>query len=156
MTTKGRGRPAGSKTKDQLDNSRVDMEMSREDVAHSAKRAPRVPMTAGQTLNAQHLKKAGYEYRWFSNKNEGARLDAAQGAWWEFVKDSSGEKVSRRSGPETLYLMCIEEKYYAEDQKLKQQRIIDTIKDKQTLGKDEYLPNGRHHALQKDDYDPLA
>ena len=151
-----RGRPSGSKTQKQVENARVDHEVSREDKAHSGNRPPRVPMVAGQTLNANHLKKAGFHYRWFSNKNEGARMDAAQQAWWEFVKDSSGEKVSRRSGPETLFLMCIEDKFYNEDQQLKQKKIIDTLKEQQNLGKDEYLPDGRHHALQKDDYDPLA
>ena len=158
MTTqnKGRGRPAGSKTQAQVENSRVEVEKGRDELAHSSKRPPRVPMVAGQTLNANHLKKSGYQYRWFSNKNDGARIESAQQAWWDFVKDASGEKVSRRSGPETLYLMCIEEKYYRDDQKLKQSKIIDTLKKEQFLGKDEYLPDNRHHALQKDDYDPMA
>lgn len=151
-----RGRGTGGMTQEQADNSRVGIEQSRPDAAHKRERAPRVAMVAGQALNAEHLKKPGFKYRWFSDKNEGSRLAQAQAAWWDFVKEENGEKVSRRSGPETLFLMEIEEKYWNDDQKLKAQRIIDTIKKEQILAKDEYLPDGRHHALQKDDYDPLA
>lgn len=151
-----RGRPSGGMTESDADNSRVDVQQSREDTAHKRERAPRVPMVAGQSLNADQYKKEGYKYRWFTNKNDGARLESAVQAWWDFVKDKQGEKVSRRSGPETLFLMCIEDKYYAHDQKLKHKRIIDTIQKENELGKEEYLPDGRHHALQKDDYDPLG
>jgi len=43
---------------------------------------------------------------------------------------------------------------------LKQDKLSGIIKKQQILERDgeyhEYLPEGRHHVLQKDEYDPLA
>jgi len=149
---KKRGRSAGSKTQAQVDNARVDLQQSRENTAHSAKRPPRVRMVAGQKLSVGP-KDPNYEYRFFSDKP--GRLDSAHAAWWEFVTEQ-GERIKRHSGTDTLYLMRIEKKHFDEDQKLKQQNIVDTLKKENQLERDEYVPDGQHHALQKDDYDPLA
>ena len=125
---------------------------SREDKAHSAKRPPRVRMVAGQRL-AVAKKDDNYQYRWW--KDSPGKLDACQAAWWEFVSDEIG-RIKRHSGPDTMYLMRIEKKYYEEDQKLKQENIKNTLRKENDLESDEYIPEGRHHALQKDDYDPLG
>ena len=52
-------------------------------------------------------------------------------------------------------LKKIEKKYWDEDQILKQTKLSDKLRGEQQLARDEYLPEGRHHVLQKDDYDPL-
>ena len=147
-----RGRPPANKTQEQVDNSRVDIEVSREDVAHSAKRPARVRMAVGQTLNVDN-KDPNYVYRWF--KDNPGRIEQAQAAYWDFVK-KDGTKDTRPSGPFTMYLMRIEKKYWEEDQLLKQTAIIDTMKKQNKMEEGEYLPDGHHHALQKDDYDPLT
>ena len=152
---KKRGRPAGSKTQAQVDNSRVDLEQSRESNAHSSKRPARVRMVAGQKLNFGKLvQDPNYAYRAFADKP--GRLDSALAAYWEFVKTEDGESVKRPSGADTMYLMRIEKKYFDEDQKLKQENIKNTLRKENVLEKDEYVPEGHHHALQKDDYDPLG
>ena len=54
--------------------------------------------------------------------------------------------------------MKIKKKYWKEDQKLKQDRVSARMQQEQVLAPDEYLPDDRHHVLQKedkDDYDPL-
>jgi hypothetical protein len=116
------------------------------------RRPERVPMGAGLKLDYRH-KKEGFHYRWVQDRD--GRLEMAVAAYYDFVMED-GDKVTRASGPFTLYLMCIEERYYQEDQELKLKRTTDTLKKEQELGQGEYIPNGNHHALQKDDYDPLA
>lgn len=149
---KRRGRPAGSKTQEQVEQSRVAVEVNRDEQAHGAKRPPRVRMVAGQKLNVSR-KDPNYEYRWFNDTP--GRLDAALAAYWDFCLED-GEKTKRHAGEKTMYLMRIEKQYYTEDQQLKQKNIVDTMRKENELGSDEYIPDNRHHALQKDDYDPLA
>lgn len=150
---KKRGRPAGSKTQSQIECSRVDVDISREDQAHTPSRPARVRMVAGQKL-AVGRKDPNFEYRWFNDKP--GRLDSAQAAWWEFVSEG-GERIKRHAGTDTMYLMRIEKKYFDEDQNLKQRNVVDTLKAENNLARDEYIPEGRHHVLQKDDdYDPLG
>lgn len=153
---KKRGRPAAAKTQEQAENSRVELEQSRDDKAHSAGRPPRVRMVAGQKLNFdRYTTDKDYHYRAFTDGP--GRLEQAEAAWWEYVKDEDGNRVTRPAGPFTHYLMRIHNKYYQEDQELKQKNIVDTLKKQNKLERTEYVPEGHHHALQKDDdYDPLA
>lgn len=150
--TKRRGRPSAAVTQSEAENSRIETEASREDAAHSGNRPPRIRMQAGGKLDVKD-KDDNYVYRWFSDQP--GRLDQAQAAWWEFVKQA-GENIKRPSGVNTLFLMRIERKLYEEDQALKLEQTKVTLRKENELAADEYIPDGKHHALQKDDYDPLG
>ncbi len=149
-----RGRPRADKTGTQVENSRVHLEKSRIEAAHSPNRPPRVPM--GATLKLEFgsiVDDSNYKFRVFSDRD--GRISQAKQGWWEHVKDDRGDNIVRHVGPNAQYLMKIEKKYWEEDQELKQSKLSDTIKKEQILERDEYLPDGRHHVLQKDDYNPL-
>ena len=152
---KKRGRPSNSTKPSAAQNSRVDLTQSREEVAHSPKRPPRVPMGATLKLAFPGLIKDTdkYHYRVYSERD--GRLAQALLAWYEHVPDHSGNNAMH-PGFTGQYLMRIPIEYYQADQKLKQDKLAGKIKEEQVLQKDEYLPDGRHHVLQKDEYDPLA
>ena len=155
MINPKRGRPAAHLKQSDAENSRVDLELTRDDAAHSASRPPRVPMSATLKLEFPGLcDDPNYHYRVISDRD--GRIEQAKQAWYEHVKDHSGNNAVRHAGLYAQYLMKIEKKYWNEDQKLKQDKVSGKLRAEQKLASDEYLPDGRHHALQKDEYDPLA
>jgi len=148
---KPRGRAAASRVG--LETSQVEVQKSRTE-ERKPDRAARVPMT--NTLKLQfngQLDTEKFYYRWF--KEEDGRLGQAQGAYYDHVI-IDGAKVKRQYKATTQYLMQLPIQYRKDDQKLKEGAIKGKLSEKQTLAKDEYLPDDRHHALEKDDYDPLA
>lgn len=153
---RGRGRPRADKTDSQVTDSRVELEADRAEEAHEAERPPRVPM--GTTLKLEFgslCDDKKYHFRVFSDRD--GRVEQAKQAWYEHVLDHTGNKVQRHKGPYVQYLMKIKKEYWDADQQLKQKKIVDTLQKEQVLEKGEYLPDDRHHALQKDEeYDPLA
>jgi hypothetical protein len=149
---KRRGRPKASLTEQQANESRVGLQESREVKARGKKRPPRVAMSATKKL-AYSDQDENYFYRWFQDRD--GRLEQAQQAWYEFVKDENGERI-RRPGHYDMYLMRIDREYWEEDQELKLKKTKAKLGSEQELGRDEYIPDGRHHVLQKDDYDPLG
>ncbi len=152
---KKRGRPRADKTQAQADNSRVDLELDRTEQAHSAKRPPRVAMGASLKLGYHgEMDTENYHYRWVSDRD--GRTQQALQAWYEHVKDHNGDNVVRHVGAYAQFLMRVEKKYWDEDQKLKQDKLAAKLQQEQKLKADEYLPDDRHHVLEKDDYDPLA
>ena len=154
-TPKRRGRPRANKTNEQIENSRVELETDRKEAAHAPKRPPRVSMGATLKLEFGELTAdKNYHYRVFSDRD--GRIEQAKAAWYEHVKDHNGNNVVRHAGKYPQYLMRIEKKYWEEDQKLKQDQVSSKLREEQRLAADEYIPDGRHHVLQKDDYDPLA
>jgi len=149
-----RGRPRADKTDSQAANSRVALEIDRIEGAHGAKRPPRVPM--GSTLKLEFgniTDDKNYKFRVFSDRD--GNISQAEQGWWEHVKDEHGKNIVRHCGPYKQFLMKIEIKYWEEDQILKKDQSLATIQAEQVLSGDEYLPDGRHHVLQKDDYNPL-
>ena len=152
---RGRGRPRADKTDNQVIDSRVELEVDRVEEAHETERPPRVSMGATLKLEFGSLcADEDYHYRVFSDRD--GRVEQAKQAWYEHVMDHTGNKVTRHSGPYVQYLMKIKKEYWNEDQELKQKKIVGTLQKEQKLEKDEYLPDDRHHALQKDEYDPLS
>ena len=152
---RGRGRPRANQTDAQAQNSRVDTQTDPIEAAHSSGRPPRVPM--GATLKLEFgsmVDDPNYHFRVFSDHD--GRIEQAKQAYYEYVKDSEGSNVARHSGPYTQFRMKIKKEYWVEDQELKQGKLVAKLQQEQKLQKDEYLPDGRHHALQKDEYDPLA
>jgi len=155
VITKKRGRPRANKTPDEISNSRVELSSDRMAEAHNPKRPARVPMGATLKLSFGSVcDDPKYHFHVFSDRD--GRIQQSKQAWYEHVKDENGDNVTRHSGPFTQYLMKVEKKYWDKDQKLKQDRLSAKIQGEQKLAKDEYLPDGRHHVLQKDDYDPLG
>ena len=151
MNKPKRGRPVGSSKQVE----RVGVQTDRIAGAHDTNRPPRVAMGATLNLEFGHIPKdPGYHYRVVADRD--GRLEQAQGAWYEFVKDASGSNVVCHKGLHNQYLMRIERKYWDEDQRLKQTQLVGKLQQEQKLATGEYVPDGRSHVLEKDDYDPLA
>jgi len=70
-------------------------------------RPARVPMGVGLKLDYKN-KIEGFHYRWVQDRD--GRLSEALAAYYEFVTEG-GNKITRASGPYTLHLMCIEDRY---------------------------------------------
>ena len=152
---RGRGRPRADKTAAQIDNTRVELETDRIEDAHAPERPARVPMSATLKLEFGSVTDdPNYHFHVFSSRD--GRIEQAKQAWYEHVKDHNGDNIVRHSGPHTQFLMKIHKKYWDADQVLKQKGLSAKIQAEQTLAPDEYLPDDRHHVLEKDDYDPLA
>jgi len=118
-------------------------------------RPERVPMGQGQKLKFPQYEDPNYKLRLISSKP--GRLAEAEGAWWEYVKDGDGNKVTVPSGQYPLHLMRIPIEYWTEDQKAKQARNIETLNNESKLSQGEYSPNENGHAIQRDgEFDPLA
>lgn len=111
-------------------------------------RPARIPMSAGNKLQAP--KREGYQRYWALDRN--GMLEQMKAAWWEFVLDGRGEKMTVPGGKgDTHYLMEIEQKFYDEDKAKEQQRVTDTtMTQAQTLGQAEYVPKGRQQVAQRD------
>jgi len=155
MSQPKRGRPRADKTDSQIENTRVELQTDRIEEAHSPNRPPRVPMSSTLKLKFGSVTDdPNYHFRVFSDRD--GRIEQAKQAWYEHVKDGNGDNIVRHSGPYTQYLMKIKKKYWDADQLLKQKSLSAKIQEEQKLANDEYVPDGRHHVLQKDDYDPLA
>ena len=98
--------------------------LSREQVAHGEGRAPRRSMT-GLDLNLYFAPKytanKNMYYRIFIEDGRG-RLQKAEAAYYEYVLDENGAKLTVNSGNKKMYLMALDKKYRAEDDKLKLDR----------------------------------
>ena len=122
------------------------------DNAHQNKKRPdRIPMSAGNKLHVpDNLKKEGFQNYWQVDRP--GVIEQMEAAWWVKVKDSRGEHVTVPAGNgDTLYLMEIEQKYYDEDIKKQQDLNIDTTrKQAQTLGDEEYVPDGHKSVVERE------
>ncbi len=148
-----RGRPTNTMTAAEIATARVQTTPARED-KNEPDRPVRVPMSAGKRLEYTQLD-PDYYYRWMSDKD--GRLDQAKQAGYSFAVNEQDQQIMRQSGPNRLFLMKLPMKYRIEDEAAKQARVVETLKKENQLANDEYLPEGRKHALQReaDDYDPL-
>ncbi len=131
---KGPGRPArGDKAKE------------------NSQRPARVPLSSGNKFQAP--KREGYQRYWaLTGPDHPGRLDEMEAAWWQFVLNESGQKITRPAGKgNTHVLMEIEQKYYDEEIAAQQKRNIDaTQKTLQTLGEDEYVPMGQKNVVERE------
>lgn len=118
-------------------------------------RAKRVPMGQGQKLKFPQYEREGYKLRLMSSKP--GRLEEAEAAYWEYVRDENEKQVTVPSGQYPLYLMRIPLEYWTEDQEAKQALNIETLKNESKLSQGEYSPNENGHAIQRDgEFDPLT
>ena len=97
--------------------------LSREEVAHGADRAPRRSMT-GLDLKLyfapKYMTNKNMYYRIFTDRD--SRIEQAKDAYYEHVLDENGAKLSAASGNTRMYLMALDKKYRAEDDKLKMEK----------------------------------
>ena len=148
-----RGRPKNTMTRTEIETSRFDVQPDRED-KNDPVRPVRVPMSVGKRLDQTGLDPNFY-YRWMNDRD--GRLEQAKQAGYDFATDEQNQHITRTSGPNRLHLMKLPMKYRLQDEALKQSKVVKTLQKENELAPDEYLPDGRHHALQReaDDYDPL-
>jgi len=117
---------------------------SREETAHSSGAPTRIPMGNAKKLEVpESLKEEGYYYRWFQNRE--GRISQAKAALYEEVTDEQGNPFTRQSGPFTMHLMRLPQKYRNEDNALKKKRVQATLEAEAQIGQNEYAPdeNGR-------------
>lgn len=117
----------------------------------NSQRPERIPMSAGNKLKAPQ--REGYQRYWaITGPDHPGRLEEMEAAWWEFVLDDEGQKITRPAGKgSTHVLMEIKQEYYREDIEAQQARNIDASqKAIQALGEDEYLPLGRKNVVERE------
>lgn len=94
-----------------------------------------------------HLKEDGYTQFWALDQ----RVDKLLMSDWDFVKDKQGGKVTRPSGPNTLFLMQLPTVVFDHMEKLQQEHIHQLTKAKVNEGMD-YVPDGRESAVTVERY----
>lgn len=127
--------------------------MSREENAHNNTNRPaRIPLGQGSKLAvAECYKKGGFHQHWFIDR--AGELESAQAAWYEFVKDEKGNKITTPAGRgETHYLMQIDEETYRKDMAAQQKKVTDTTRKavKVKKNKGEYSPEGEDSAVTRE------
>jgi len=124
---------------------------SREADAHSAKGRPdRVRFGSQNKLAiANQFVRDGYHAHLFVDKE--GEIEAAQAAYYEFVRDEKGRKVTMAAGGgRTHYLMEIEQKYYDEDMKAQADAIDKKMMTTNSLKDNEYSPEGHNVIATRD------
>jgi len=110
-------------------------------------RPPRVPLGQGQKLVAAH--REGYQRYWALDLD--GQLEQMQAAWWDFVLDENGQKITKPAGKgNTHYLMEIEKQYYDDDMTKQQDMVTDALRKTTERGSDEYVPMGKEDVLTRD------
>ena len=124
---------------------------SREEAAHTPKNRPeRVRLGQGSKMSVPECyKREGYHQYWFIDRP--GDIEAATAAWYEFVKDDSGKKITTPAGNGNLhYLMEIDQKTYDEDMLAQQELITDTTRKAVKVKNHEYSPEGHDAAITRD------
>ena len=88
----------------------------------------------------------GFKPYWFSDQTPG-RIERKVREYWVPVTDSRGNAVTQQSGAGKMHLMMIEEKYYQEDEDLRESTYrasVSEVLDSPNLGEgiEAYKPNG--------------
>lgn len=118
----------------------------------SERRSPRVSLSGGGKLAIpDDMKEEGYFYYWAIDKP--GELDRFEAAWYEFVTDKYGKKITRPAGRgDTHYLMRIAQELYDKDMAEQQARVNEGLKKSAQVDSKEgqYLPEGREGVLERD------
>jgi hypothetical protein len=115
----------------------------------NAERPARIPMQAGLKMDYSAYRRDGYVLYLAIDKP--GMLEQMQRAWWQFVTDDRGNKITCPAGGGfTHYLMEIEQKYYDEDMAKQQASITETTKKAARLKEGEYLPEGSDGVLTRE------
>lgn len=114
-------------------------------------RPDRVPLNQQFRLSIpKGIKEDGFVYRYIRATAE--RIESFEAAYWEPVKDGAGKQVRKASGMSYLLLYRIEEKFYLEDLKAKEERPINLLVEQAKLKKgnkysSEYVPEGQQSVV---------
>lgn len=113
-------------------------------------REPRIPLTAGGKLSVpQNMLEEGYHYCWPLDRP--GNLERMQRAWYEFVTDSNGNKMTVPAGRgDTHYLMRVKQEYYNEEVEIAQSRVNDGLISSAKLKEGEYVPEGHDGVLTRE------
>lgn len=115
--------------------------LSREEIAHGAERAPRRPMGSSGDMNlyvdAKYTSNTELYYRYILDTDRG-RMQKAKDAYYDFVTDENGANITINSGSRKFYLMSLHKKFRAEDDalKLKKYNAMISAKANEDLGID--------------------
>ena len=102
----------------------------------------------------------GFKPYWFSDQTAG-RIERKIREYWVPVTDSRGNAVTQQSGSGRMHLMMIEEKYYQEDEILRESQYrasVSEVLDSPNLGDgiEAYKPNGNSKINISKDRDAFA
>jgi hypothetical protein len=127
--------------------------VQRNKTAHTAKKRPeRIPLGQGSKLSVadQYIRDGFHCHLFLDNPGE---LESAERAYYEFVKDDQGEKVSMPAGNgRTHFLMEISNEYYNQDMANQQKMVTDTTRQNIAINKraGEYSPEGHKTSVTRD------
>lgn len=154
-TTQQEAPKAAAKKPAKKANSKTENNSRATEAKKPANRPARVAMVAGAklTIPSDFQNDDKNHYRWFAD--DAGRINQAEAAYYEKVADEKGNVIMRK-GPVDMYLMRLPMKYRIEDLELKKQAVKGKMIEEQKLGDGEYVPEGRKHAIQKEDIDPLS
>ena len=125
--------------------------VSREEKAHQPKkRLERVKLGAQGKMDVPECyKKEGYFQYWFIDRP--GDIEKAQAAWYEFVKDDAGNKITTPGGNgNTHYLMEIDRETYNKDMSEQQALNDQTTNAAIKIKAGEYSPEGHDRAITRD------
>lgn len=102
----------------------------------------------------------GFKPYWFSDQTPG-RIERKIREYWVPVTDSRGNAITQQSGAGKMHLMMIEEKYYQEDEELRESQYrasVSEVLDSPNLGEgiEAYKPNGNSKITVSKDRDAFA
>ncbi len=107
-------------------------------------RPPRVPMGQGRNLEFSQVKferdKFHY-YAYLEHPEKPGRIRKAEAAYWEYVTDSRGQKVTAAAGSGMHYLMKLPLKYWKEDLDSKKIAVARRMEKENSIGVGEYAPD---------------
>ena len=128
--------------------------LTRDKQAHAAvKRPTRIPLGQGSKLSLaeNYATDKTKHYHLFLDKP--GELEGAEKAWYDFVKDDSGNKVKIPAGNGlTHYLMSIPKKLYEEDMASQQTLVTETTKRNVRVNHaaGNYSPEGHDAVVTRD------
>lgn len=125
-------RAVASGPANELTANRADVEMSREEAAHTPDRPSRIPMGSLSKLAIPFaIEEDKYFYKYFTE----TRVHQAEQAYYESVKaPESGVTHKVAFKGDTLILMRLPKKYREEDLLAKRKKVINTLKSEETGG----------------------
>lgn len=155
-SVKGAQRPRSTpQTPEQKAETPLMTSVQRRDAAHANTARPqRIPIAARyEKLGsiAKLYEREGFHLR--MHRNDPGRLAQALSAYYVFVTDEQGNNVTYQKGLRTMHLMEIPNELWEEEKALLKSKRRNTIEEKQQIGPDQYVPEGKSKPLTIDQTD---
>jgi hypothetical protein len=145
-----RGRSANQMTPAQQMTDRSQKETDFSNPENRIDRPRRIPMGRMQRMSVPEYLLDRERFHYAMMVDRPGNLESAEAAYYEYVLDDSGSKISRNSGQgETSYLMRLPIEYYKEDQLAKRRQNNATVRKEAELEKDQYVPGGATSAISE-------